>query len=335
LLVHVNHSEFLGAVKKASCAAAREGSVLPLRGLLIEADKREGLIRLTSSDTAVSISTAMPARIGESGAAVIANIRLLLDYLAIKPQGELSLALDQNGRALTIGNDTGNARLDIRTFPESEYPKPDIPMPGETVYVAGLKSLIAKTAFVASGSEIGGISKNVRLTLTGDGITAEAVSSFTVAKSKGDPEARGGVSLLIPAEALKILGHISDNKDVFELGIAGSGENGKTAVFFDGTTLFTARLTEGKFPDTEAFLSTVAEAFRAKVRAKDFLSALGCATVPASPKDPVEISFAGSEMRLKCKSGDTESSGVVPVTDFSGTVSAAGPYFFNASHLAG
>jgi hypothetical protein len=208
-------------------------------------------------------------------------------------------------------------------------------MPGETVYVAGLKSLIAETAFIASGSEAGGISEYVRLTLTGDGITAEAVSGFTASKSKGDPEAKGSVSLLVPAEALGILARISGDKDVFELGIAGAGENGKTAVFFDGTTLFSARLGEGEFPDTEAFLSTPAETVRAKIRAKDFLSALGQATVLASPNDAVEISFGGGEMRLECKTNCGESSGVVAVSDFVGTEPSPKPYFFNASRLAG
>jgi DNA polymerase III sliding clamp (beta) subunit (PCNA family) len=324
----------LKAAQKAALAAARAGAILPLRGLLLEADRRAGAIRLTSSDTAVSVSVTVPAHIEAGGGAVIANPRLLLDYLAVNPQGELTLALNQNEHALTIESDTCNARLDIKTFPESEYPKPEVPMPGETVYVSGLGSLIAKTVFAASGNGPAVISECVKLTLGDDGITAEALSGFTVAKSKGDPEAKGSISLLVPAEALRILARISDDKDIFELGIAGDGENGKTAVFFDGMILFSARLAESKFPDTETFLSVIDEAVRVKVKTKDLLDALSRAAVFALPKDNIEILFSDGQMHLKCKRAGMESSGGVPVSDFRKSASAPDSHFFNAAKLA-
>jgi DNA polymerase III sliding clamp (beta) subunit (PCNA family) len=302
--------------------------------MLFEADKRAGIIRLTTSDTAMSVSVSLPARIDEGGAVVIANIRLFLDYLAIAQKGTLSLSAGGNDAMLEIRFEAGNARLGIKTFPESAYPKPEIPMPGETVYVTGLKSLIARTAFIVSDNEAYGIAKCVKLTLDDDGITAEAANNFSLVKSKGDSEAKGKISLIVPAEAMKILAHISDDKDVFEFGITGSGENGTAAVFFDGTTLFSARLASGKIPDTEAFLSKVGEAVRARVNAKDLLDALDRVTVFASPKAGVAISFADGEMNLKCEADNGISSASIPVSDFFESVPARGPYHFNATRLA-
>jgi DNA polymerase III sliding clamp (beta) subunit (PCNA family) len=286
LIATVNHKEFLNAAKNASLAAARETSVLPLKGLLIEADKRTGTMRMTSSDLVVFLSVSLPARIAKSGGAVVSGTGPFLEYLSIAPKGNLVFEADKDERTLTIRTEGENRRLDIRTFPTSEYPKPEIPMPGETVYVAGLKSLIARTAFLASGSDAEGSAKCVKLTLTDGGIAAEAANRFTIAKTKGDPEAKGDASMIVPAEALKILARVSGDKDVFEIGIAGGGEGGKNAVFFDGATLLSARLSGDKVPDTEVLLGAVKEAARVKVRAKEFLSALEIATALA-PKSPL------------------------------------------------
>jgi DNA polymerase III sliding clamp (beta) subunit (PCNA family) len=333
LIANVNRKDLLDAAKKASRAASRDTGIAVLKGILFEADERAGLIRLTASDLSAAISVSLPAYIETGGAAVIANTGLFLEYLALMPCEDLHLALSGDGHTLKIGSDGCSARVEIRALPEKDYPRPDIPMPGETVYVTGLKSLIARTAFMASDDPGRPVLGCVKLTLSGDGISAEAISGFGLAKATGDGEAKGDISLLIPAPVLKTLARISDDGDVFELGVTGGGKSGKVAVFFDGTLILAARLAEGEMPDTESFVRPLTETARISVRAKELSDALGRAAAFA-PKGIVDIAFADGGISLKCETGEIEASGFVSAIPDTAAAPSPGVYGFNAARLA-
>jgi DNA polymerase III sliding clamp (beta) subunit (PCNA family) len=307
LNVNCKRKELLDAALKVSLATARETAAGARRGILLEADERGGALRLTATDESMAIRADIPAYVESGGGgAVVANAKLFSDCLALTPGEELGLVLSRNERALEIISEGKETQLCLTALPEKDYPKPDIPMPGDTVYVTGLKSLLAAPCLVAAGIAGFPALDCVRLTLGPSGIFAEAVGGFTVVKAEGDKEATGDVSLLLPTSALRALVRISNDKDVFEFGVTGANGTPKTAVFFDGAVLFSARLTACAFPDTEELFRRKEgiPAVSADVHAHEFKTALASVTVFASPKDAVELSFTDEGILLRCETSD-------------------------------
>ena len=67
----------------------------------------------------------------------------------------------------------------------------------------------------------------------------------------GDKQCKGQIELLLPARSLKVLASLSNDSDVYEMGVTG-----KSLVFWSGTLLFSARLVEGKFPNTSGIFDS-------------------------------------------------------------------------------
>lgn len=326
MIANVKRRELSDAANKAARTARG--------GILLEADKRGNVLRLTATGEDMTIRISLPARVKSDGAAVVANARLLSECLTRAPGEEIGLALSRDGRALEIKPESKEEYLRLTTLPEKDYPKPEIPMPGETAYVTGLGSLFAAPCLVAEqgGSPAAGI---VRLALDRDGIFAEAVSGFSVVRTEGDREAKGAVSLLLPAVSLRALARVSGDKDVFELGVTGTDKTPKTAVFFDGTLLFAARLAGEAFPDTNLFFGQFGKTLLyADVHARELSSALASVTAIASPREAVGLSFSDGGVLLKCDTEDAGAESFVSRAGESRSGTSADAYFFNAACLS-
>jgi DNA polymerase III sliding clamp (beta) subunit (PCNA family) len=327
LIANVNRKDLFEAARKAARAAARETAILPIKGILLEADEACGVLRLTATDTNVTIRADVPAYV-ESGGAAVVNAKIFVEYLALAPGENLCLEL-KSGGILRIGTEERKScRLDLRTLPAEEYPTPELPMPGETVCVTGLKSLTAASCFIASQSGACGC---VNMVLRGDGLAAEAISGFGLAKVRGAGNSTGRISMLIPVPALKTLAAVSSDRDVFELGVTGTDTGGKTAVFFDGTLLFAARLMEGTPADTEKIFAGIAGIASANARAKDVKDAIDSATAFASANDSVKISFADGGILFACETAQGDSSSFAAASSVKPSPRAC---FCNAERLA-
>jgi DNA polymerase III sliding clamp (beta) subunit (PCNA family) len=331
LNVKCKRKELIDAVRKVSLATARAETAGACRGILLEADERGGALRLTATDESMAIRADIPAYVESGGGAVIANSKLFSDCLALAPGEEIGLVRSRTGCALEIISEGKETQLCLTTFPEKDYPKPEIPMPGDTVYVTGLKSLLAAPCLVAAGVAGFPVLDCVKLTLGPNGIFAEAAGGFTVVKAEGDKEAKGDISVLLPTAALRALVRISDTGDVFEFGVSGANGTPKTAVFFNGAVLFSARLTECAFPDTENLFSRKAGVSDASadVHAHELKTALASVTALASPKDAVELSFTDEGILLRCETGAGIAENFVSAIGPVKTKVSQGAYRFN------
>jgi DNA polymerase-3 subunit beta len=323
LIVHVKRGDLLPQARKTAAAAVSGGTLEILRGMRIDADSRAGIIRLTAANLEVSIQTVAYASVDQPGGLVM-DAKLFLSILEKLPEDEIYLELKKD----VLRIQSGKAVYEVAAMP-GKFPVPELPLPGNTVSVTGLKSLVRKTVFAAAKEdEPRAALKCVRLSLTADGLLAAAANGFCLAETDGDRDCRGKISLLIPAEALRLLAAVCTDSDVFDLGITGDG--GKAVVFYDGILLFTARLIDGAFIDAERVFDSfkpVSEAAVSVSALKESLHAIRA----CSETDRCGVAFEASGVRLT--SGDDGASGSAIVE---GVVIGAGgkTRFFNAAHLS-
>ena len=306
MIFNVKRKDLLAQTKKAMAAATYAGVLQILGGIHIEADERSGLLRLFSTNLEVSIRVNMPAAIEKSGEIVV-DSRLFKNILE-KLSGE-DVYIESKSGYLRITSET--SFFEIPALP-GEYPAIEIPVPGATVSVTGLRSLTKQTAFAASADDTRAALKCVNLVLSQDGISATATNGFCVSLVEGDRDCVGKISLLIPASSLKLLAAISADSDVFDMGITGDG--GKSVVFDDGMLLFSARLIVGDFPEITTLFDGFTPALEAHIDVTTLKNGLENIRVLSTQGKRVGIQFMEDGLQLSCR--DEESSGSMFVKSY-------------------
>jgi DNA polymerase-3 subunit beta len=294
MMITTQRKETLEQVKRIYKVVPRNSPLPSLSGIHISADENTGSLQLTATNLETTARATIRADVEVGGETVI-NAALLAGMLA-KLDGEtVSMKLEGN-RLSVIGE---KARYDVSTMPCFDFPETALRVPDEPVSVKGLKKLIESSAFAASRETPGGSAHPalccVKLILDESGIRAAACDGYRLIEAQGDADAKGGQSLLVPTRALETLASVASNTDVFELGVS---DDGKRAVFFDGTLLFAARLIEGSFCDVDGLFSSFNSAVSATLDAEDLKSAMSGMTAIDGKRGILELTFTDGAVRL-------------------------------------
>ena len=143
--------------------------------------------------------------------------------------------------------------------------------------------------------------------------------------ARGDNQSTGDVSLLIPAASLGKLSNMCQDKDEFRV-----GTTGKSIVFFRENFLFSARLMEGGYIDTDQLVSSIRNAFTVLTDIHDMRAALS-SVLSIGTGNRVKLSFQDQRLVFQC-AGDCVSASA-PIEVIALTGAPAGDYWFNAKQL--
>lgn len=302
MLIHVNRDELLRLSKQAALAVPKSAEVVELRGIHMEADARRSMLTLTATNQEIAIQTSMGAVVEQSGSMVV-DARLLPPLLALLPEKTLDMELEDNGQ-LTVRSGTTQYRLSVTSG--EKYPMPELPFPDDTVPVTGLRSLVRQTAFATLESTDAPLMSCIQVALGPDGLKGVGTNGFCVIEARGDKNCKGQTELLIPARSLAVLAAISRDSDVYEMGLTG-----KSIVFWSGTLLFSARLMEGKYPNTKMLLERFQSKYSVSLSAEELASAVSMTTVVDPDSLRVGIAFGEHEIHVSAET--KQGTAVVPV----------------------
>lgn len=329
MIVNAKRAELLALAQKASVATAANHPMKELAGVLLETNGREGIIRVTATNLDVAIRGAIPAAVEKDGSAVI-NAKLLIGALGLLPGEDVYLELKDNWQVFMK---SGQSDYLLSALDGKGYPNVDIPYPGATVSVKGLKSLINRSIFAAAAlSPSNPVLSCVNLTFSESGVKAAASDGTCAVQVSGDPEAKGNASLLVPASSLKLLAAIAVDGDVYELGVTGKGDSIKNVVVSDGTTLFSARVVDGKYLDTDTLFQSIAPVVKAAVSAEKLRFSLREVSSIAGAGGRVEFTFDDAGLKLRCVSEKGSAASMLEAA-VSGTTDRM--YCFVLKNLAG
>lgn len=287
MLIHANRDELLRLSKQAALAVPKSAEVVELRGIHVEADARRSMLTLTATNQEIAIQTSMSAVVEQPGSMVI-DAKLLPSILALLPEKTLDMELEDSGR-LTVRSGPTQYRLGVTSG--EKYPMPELPFPDDTVPVTGLRSLVRQTAFATLESTDAPLMSCIKVTLGPDGLKGVSTNGFCVIEARGDKNCTGQTELLIPARSLAVLAAVSRDSDVYEMGLTG-----KNIVFWNGTLLFSARLMEGKYPNTGALLTNFQGKYSVNLAAEELASAISSVAVVDTEGSRVELAFGEHEL---------------------------------------
>ena len=297
MIINANRKDLLAHVKKAAKAAAPPSHpVKALSGILLEADECAGVLRVTATNLEVAIRSTMPVSVEQGGTAVV-DAKFLQGALDLLPGDDAYMELNDDCQFLIS---SGTSRYQYAALPCADYPSVDIPYPGGTVTVKGLKSLITRSVFAAAAhNPVNPARSCVKLIFSDNGVSADACDGFSAVRVTGDPECKGSLSLLVPAASLKMLASLASDGDVYELGVTGSGSKAQKVVFTDGTMLFSARVVEGSYPNIDAIFGGVAPTASATASADKLRRALDDIITIAGASGITELSLTDTGLLLR------------------------------------
>lgn len=299
MLIHANRDELLRLTKQAALAVPKSTELPQLRGIHMEADARRSMLTLTATNQEIAIQTSMSAVVEEAGSMVI-DAELMPSILALLPEENLDMELEDNDQ-LTVNS--GATRYHLSVSSGEKYSMPELPFPDDTVPVTGLRSLVRQTAFAILESKDAPLMSCIKVALGPDGLKGVSTNGFCIIEARGDKNCKGQTELLIPARSLTVLAAVSRDSDVYEMGLAG-----KSIVFWNGTLLFSARLMEGKYPNTGALLENFQSKYSVNLASEELASAISSAVVVDTEGSRVELAFEEHEIRVGIKTAQGQAS---------------------------
>lgn len=316
MIVRAGRQELYSIAIHAAKAAARNSTIEALKGIHVEADAARGLVTLTATNTEVAVRASLPATVQEGGTAVV-PAQLFTGILQRLPEAEVKIASSDGNR---MDFSAGTASYRIAVLPADKYPMPELPFPEDSVAVQGIRSLYRRTVFAAATDNEKPVFTCIKLTLTSDGLRACACNGACMAEARGDESCKGRVELLIPASSLGMLASMSQDADVYQMGITG-----KSVVFWDGTLLFSARVMEGTFVDANTMFSAITPLYTVQAKAEDLTRGVAAASAVAG-RERLKLEFREHELYFSSESA--YGAGATPVPAIVASAPPA-PFYYN------
>ena len=322
MLITINRAELLAAVRRASFIAPSDSPLEVLKGVLLETDGAGGMLTVTSTNLEVSLAERLPCTVHEDGALVF-TAKTLAEMLQRLPEETVELCRRENRGRMALLSGCANYSVDV--WDMGAFPKPDLPFPEDTVKVSGVPDMARHTVFATAQDQSKPLLRCVNLMFTSMGLRAAGSNGSCIVTAKGDDQSTGDISLLIPASSLGKLAAMCQNEDVFRV-----GSTGKSIAFFKENFLFSARLMDGGYIDTDSLLKTITNRFTVLTDSKELRDALA-SVLPVSPDGRVRLRFQDQKLLFNCFGDLCSATAGIEVIALTG--SPTGEYWYNARQL--
>ncbi|MCM1297764.1 MAG: hypothetical protein NC311_19680, partial [Muribaculaceae bacterium] len=225
-----------------------------------------------------------------------------------------TVELRRQGRDPQISLLSGDAAYTVPVFERGSFPKPVPPFPEDTVKVSGIPSMARRTVFATSPDGKGErpLLKCVNLMFTRDGLRAAGSDGTCIITASGDSKCTGNASLLLPAASLNRLARMCEDTDEFRV-----GTTGKTVAFLREDFIYSARLMEGEYIDTEQLAAAIQPQFQVLTDVADLRGGLE-RVISVDPDGKAGLLFDGQRLTFQCRGVYGNASASIAVIPFKG-----------------
>ncbi|MCX4372151.1 MAG: hypothetical protein OSJ58_10040 [Dysosmobacter sp.] len=289
--ITMNRAELLSAAQRAAAIASEDAPLEPLKGVLLEADAAAGTLTLTATNIETSLEQKLPCTVGEDGALVM-NAKLLAGMLGLM-SGETAELYRRPGTRLLVLR-SGETVYSWSIGERGEFPKIEMPFPGDTVKVSGIPSMARQTMFATEEDKAKPLMRCVNLMFTQEGLKGVGYNGRCLVTARGDDKSTGDASLLMPAASLEKLAGLCSDTDEFQVGVAG-----RNIVFMRPGLKFSTLLMEGDYMDTDRLMNNIRNQFTLLTDVADLRRTLK-SVAAVDPKGRVKLAFDGGRITFSC-----------------------------------
>jgi len=245
-----NLSRGLANVSRAVAARA----TLPVtQNVLLEGD--DGQLKLTATNTEISISTWIGAQIEGEGRVTV-PARMLTDFVNSLPGQTVDIEFKNEPVGVVVTCDKFNG--EINGIASEEFPPIPTVDGGSSVTIPAdtFRGALERVVLAAATDDSRPVLTGVKVELAGDTFTLAAADGFRLAVESGklDAPVNAEVGVIVPAKTLaEVERLLGDGSASVELSIDADGRSAKFRL--DTSEVVTA-LVQGAFPDYEKLIPT-------------------------------------------------------------------------------
>lgn len=320
--ITINRAELLHAVKRAAAVAPANSPLEALKGVLLEVSAASKSLVLTATNLEVTLKQKLACAAPEDDALAI-DARLLAGMLEKLPGDTVELRRSPGDSRLSVWS--SNAKYNVSVWEGCSYPKVEIPAVTNLVRISGIPSMAKRTVFAADETNEKPMLKCVQLRFTQDGLRTAGSNGNCVVTARGDDKSTGDFSVLIPAPSLSRLAQMCEDKDEFR-----AGTNGKNIVFVREGFLFSARLIQEKYIDTDFLTKSLKNQFTVLTDVAELRKSLDSVSC-VEPDGKVQMSFEGMTLSFQCGGIHGNAQDTVSIAPLTGM--PQGEYWFLTKQL--
>ncbi len=289
----VNKSDITEAVTNIQRAVSTKTSIPALEGILLTADADH--LELCAYDLELGITTVIPAKVSETGKAVL-SARLFSDIVRKIPDETVSIAVDEKNMASI---ESGYSKFTIIGIPAEEFPElPKLTDFSSVLLPASLlKSMIRQTLFAVAESDAKPIHQGSMFHLEGGMLDVVSVDGYRLAKRTEPVGLQEELSFVVPGKTLsEILKLLKDSDEPVEIAA------GKRHILFkiDHYTVISSLL-EGEFLNYKAAIPPESKT-EVVLRTREAIESVERVSLLITDrlKSPVRCQFSENEVKLSC-----------------------------------
>lgn len=318
--ITLQRSELSDAVNRAVTVAPPSSPVRELEGVLLEAGA--DVLTVTATNLEIALQQRLPCQSSEDDALVVSAA--LFNAMLRKLAGD-TVTLRRAGDESTLFVECGDAAYSIPALNNKGYPRVEISFPEDTIPVSGIPALVRRTIFAVSTQNGNPLLQCVNLKFTRDGLIAVGCDGLRLISARGDPKSTGDICLLVPARSLAKLARISGGGDEYRV-----GTTGRSIVFSRSGMVFTARLMEAEYVDTDRIISSLQNVFTVLTDIAELRKAMD-AVMSVDPSGAVCLGFQDDRLTFSAKGAYGNAATAISVTALRGTPS--GQYWQSSKNL--
>ena len=234
-----------------SRAVASRATLPVTQNVLLEGDN--GLLKLTATNTEISISTWIGAQIEGEGSITVPH-RMLTDFVNSLPGQEVEIDFQNDPVGVVVTCDKFNGT--INGIAAEEFPPIPTVDGGSSVTIPAdtFRGALGRVVFAAATDDSRPVLTGVKVELADDSFTLAAADGFRLAVETGKlgTSVETEVGVIVPAKTLaEVERLLGDGSSSVELSI---GANGRSAKFRLDTSEVVTALVQGTFPDYEKLM---------------------------------------------------------------------------------
>jgi DNA polymerase-3 subunit beta len=263
-------------------------SILPiLSNVLLRAS--DGELRLSTTNTEVSLSTTCPANINQQGV-ITAPVKPLLDIVSQITEEQTYLILDKSHVRIAAGS----FKMRLQTMTPDDFPTlPKLPETGGMLLPGDVfRSMISHIRYAISDADKRYFINGALLSLTDKTIALVATDgkrlSMTATKR---PTPGAGQEIIIPTKTLDVLTSDDGHDDVM------FNSDARTMFFVSDDSVLTSRMIEGTFPNYKRIFPADNKSV-AKMQRLQLLSALKRVALASPDTRAVTFTLDNTELAL-------------------------------------
>lgn len=321
--ITMNRAELLHAVRRAAAVVPNSSPLEALKGVLFEVSAAGKSLVLTATNLEVTLKQKLACAAQEDDTLAI-DAKLLAGMLEKLPGDTVELRRDPGAPQLKIRS--GEAQYNVSVWERSSFPKAEIPTVTCLVRASGIPSMAKRTVFAADEKNEKPMLKCVHIRFTQDGLRAAGSDGNCVVTARGDDKSTGDFSVLIPADSLSRLAQMCEDKDEFQV-----GTTGKKALFVREGFLFSARLIEDSYIDTDFLTSSLKNQFTVLTDVAELRRGLGSVSC-VEPDGKVKLSFNGMALSFQCTGVHGSAQDTITVAPLTGI--PQGEYWYLTKRLS-